>query len=117
MAAIINGKIKSATLVETIVALVLILVLFAIVSTVLIQTTKSNYTAEQLHAKWAIQQYVLHTDSSRAFFEETIQSGDLLISRKITNQEKYPGAIVLNFVAINKEKKQVGSQNIVYAVK
>lgn len=117
MVAIMSIKIKSATLVETIVALVLILALFAIVTTVILQTTKSAYSEEELYARQAIQEYVLNTDSAKAFFNEAIQKGALIIKREVITTERYPGAVVLHFVANNSAEKKIASKEVVLSLK
>ena len=87
MAAIIQYKQRSATLVETIVALSVSLVIFGITVAIFLQVTASSPSMQRLKAQSLLETYILRTETNKEFFDEERESQGMRIRREIVNPQ------------------------------
>jgi outer membrane PBP1 activator LpoA protein len=116
------GKIKfkrypAATLVETIVALVIILALFGIASTVLIQTNKVSYSTKKIKADYFIDQFARETDQQKSFSDNQIEMDLFTIKKKIDENKFQQKVVLMRFSAIDKNGRLVTYQNRIFRLK
>ena len=80
-------RVRAATLVETIIAMLIILVLTGITVTVLVQVTNSGYSIRRLKAATLIDRYISETELQKSFFDEEISEGDFIIRKQVTESD------------------------------
>jgi hypothetical protein len=100
-------KVKGATLIETIVAMVIILVVFVISSMVFVQIAQSS-SPLNIKAKKMMEVYIEETTSSQIFTDEEISRGEFLFKRQII--ENNGRNVKCNFAAYNKNHQLIGQQ-------
>jgi hypothetical protein len=76
-------KIKSATILETVIALTIILVIFSIASTILVNTTISSIPVQKIKGREILKLYSAKTKLEKAFFDEEIKEGEFIINRQV----------------------------------
>ncbi len=113
------GKIKitrlsSATLVETIVALVIILVLFAITATVLMQTTATSFSVKKLKAVQLIDRFADETEKDKSFFSDDKIEGLFTLQKRVEENDFKKKVLVVKFLVVDNNGKLVSYQNRIF---
>jgi hypothetical protein len=75
------AKLKSSTILETIVALVIILAFFGIATTVFVRVTATSMSTTKLRAEQLLKVYAEKTARERLFFDEEVIQEDLRLQR------------------------------------
>lgn len=107
-------KIQSATLVETIVALVIILVVFAITAVVLIQTNTTSFSVKELKAVQLINQFADETEKDKSFFSDDKSAGLFILHKKIEENVFKEKVVVIKFSVTDNNGKLVSYQNRIF---
>jgi hypothetical protein len=102
-----NIKLKAATLVETIIALVIILVIFGIVTTFLVQVSLNSFSLQPARAAQLFNSYAAATDEKKSFFDEEIEQEGLIINREMIDDHPLPGLVHIKFRVYDKNRKQI----------
>lgn len=76
-------KIKGTTILETVVAMVIILIIFSIASTILINTTLSGVSFEKIKGRELLKLYSAKSKQEKSFFNEEIKEGEFILKREI----------------------------------
>ena len=83
MGKLITDKVKAATLVETIVALVIILVITGITVTVFVRVTATGFSMKQMRAASLLNRYSMETKKQKSYFDEEFREGDFLVKKQV----------------------------------
>ena len=110
-------RLPSATLVETIVALVLIMLIFGIATTVLIQTNKSSFSSKKIKADNFIDQYAAETDVEKSFFDDQKEVSSFTIQKKIEENKSGQKVVFIKFSVIDYNGKLITYQNRIFRLK
>ena len=116
------GKIKlirfsAATLVETIVALVIIMTVFGIAATVLIQTNTTSFSTKKIKADNFIEQFARETVSEKSFFDDQKDLNLFTLQKKIEENRFDQETIFVKFSAFDKNGKLISYQNRIFKLK
>lgn len=116
------GKIKwirlsSATLVETIIAMVLILVIFGITTTVLMQTGNVSLSTKEIRARYAVNKYALQTEKEKSFFDEQKEVSLFTIQKRIQESKFNKNLVVVQFSVIDPNGNLINSQKRIFRIK
>jgi hypothetical protein len=113
MAAIINKRVSGTTIVETIVALVIILALFGIAVTVVVQVTAQSATSVKLKAAQAINEYALNTARHKSFVSEEIVVDGLAIAKEVSPY-RYDNVLAVTFTVYDKNRQILQAEKRLY---
>lgn len=83
MGKIIHKRLAAATIIETIVAMVIILVLFGITTTVLVQTSVRSFSIKRIKAAQLVNTCFVKTNNEKAFFNEEIKMDEFVIKKEV----------------------------------
>jgi len=111
-----HKRLSAATIVETIVALVIILVLFGITTTLVVQITTSSFSVKKIKAGQLIQQYAVQTGKEKAFFDEEWVRDEFSVQRAVVEYGKRPNLVAVTFSVYN-NKQLVSRQQRLYRLK
>ena len=100
-------RLKAATLIETIVALVIILVIFGIVTTFLVQISVNSFSLQHIKASQLVNIYANKTAEEKSFFDEQIEQDNLIIKRQIITDYSNPNLVHLKFMVYERGGKLV----------
>jgi Tfp pilus assembly protein PilV len=117
MAGIRPKRLAASTLLETIVALVIILVIFGIVTGFLGQTTQSSFSARKIRANQLLNRYAEETDAQKSFFDEEQQHDDLLLKRRMVDDQNVKMVVRIDFSATDEQHRVVSSQQRLFYIK
>jgi len=109
-------KYPAATLVETIVASVIILIVFGIATMVLVQTSKTNYSTKKIRADYLIDQFAYETDQQKNFSDDEKQTDVFTLIKKIETHSFGQNVVVAKFSAIDKNGLLVSYQNRIFCL-
>jgi hypothetical protein len=86
----INTSLKSSTILETIVALVIILTIFGIATVVFVRTTATSMSTSKLAAQQLLSAYAASTEQQRQFFNDDRRVGPFEIRRTVSASSNLP---------------------------
>lgn len=104
----LNRKIKASGLLETLIAIVLIVVSFGVASMILINLLQSDNGREKLHAAIELESVLSETLKTSAFIDGTEERHHLKVIKKV---ESYKGSAYLyqlTLIAKNNHDETVG---------
>jgi Tfp pilus assembly protein PilV len=115
------GKLKQSgvdafSLPETIVALVIILAVFAIATMVLAGTGRTGLTAQQLNAANVLRQFAEKTQASRLFLTDSASVGDFRVYRVVSTYPGYDSLLDIHYYITDQNQKRLADwQSLVRA--
>ena len=107
-------RLGSATLVETIIALVIILVIFAITAVVLIQTNSTSFSIKKLKAAQLIDQFADETGKDKSFFSDEKVVDLFKLQKKVEENSFKEKVVVVKFSVIDNNGKLINYQNRIF---
>lgn len=104
---VINTKAKASTMIEALVAMVIILGAFVVTCMIYVNITTSDHNRQKLNAQLLISEMMIKTRQDKSYIDEKTETATLIIEKTVS---KYPNAENLNQVnikATNKEGKLI----------
>jgi hypothetical protein len=117
MGKIINKRISAATLIETIIALVIILTITGITVTVFVQVTMAGFSTKKLKAAAMIDRQVVSTRYKKTFFDEEFREQNLVLRKQVLESGHSENISRINFSVYDEEGVLIEAQNIYYLIK
>jgi hypothetical protein len=116
------GKIKlirlsAATLVETIIALVIIMAVFGITAIVLIQTNTTSFSVKKIKADNFINQFANETEYAKSFFDDQKELGSFIVQKKIEENRFDLSVEFIKFSVFDRNGKLISYQNRIFKSK
>jgi hypothetical protein len=114
--AILKRKIQATTIVETIVALLLVFISFGIGISVYLNIMRTDALVLKTKAATVLERIMKETKQEDRFIDENIEEGILTISKKISKYDaKIEGLYILSLEAVNPENRVIHSlKELVY---
>lgn len=105
MASVKSVKVSASTLIETIISMVIILAIFGIVTTFLVQiSSKSSWEAKIIPEQMLLQ-YEHETEFNHTYFDEMIRYNSFLIRRETINTGYVVNVIKVRFSIYDENNK------------
>jgi hypothetical protein len=92
-----TSRFHSNSILEVLVALVIITVIFGIATTIVIRVTVSSRSETQMSAEQLLKAYAENTERNRLFFSEHITRGAFRIERISTPGKEYPNLLQIRY--------------------
>ena len=100
-------KLKAATLLESLVAMVVVMVCFGITSMIYNNVLRSDSKRIKLKAHLLLNDISIKTKKEKIFLDEDIQRDGILIRKRIKNYKEISGLSELDLTAFYNESKPV----------
>jgi uncharacterized membrane protein len=114
MGKIVNKRLAAATIIETVVAMVIILVLFAITTTVLVQTSLRSFSIKRIKAAQLVNTCFVKTANEKSFFNEQIAMDEYLIKKEVQQYGRNNNVLAIRIiVADNNNTELVSEQRLI----
>ncbi len=107
---------KASTLLETLVAMVIIMLCFSIGTMVYVNVITSENMVQKVHANIVLQNLALKIKNENEFLDSEMEMDDFFIKRKINNYQFSDNLIHLSLLAYQKNGKLVASHNEIILV-
>jgi len=117
MGKLMQPKLRSATLIETIVALVIIVAVTGLTVMVFVQVTTSGYSIRQTRAGGLIEKYVSETQQQRTFVDEEFQEEEFVIRKQILPHAYSKELVWVKISILDRENKPLKHQNMFLLLK
>ena len=109
----LNTKIQAFTILESMVAIVIVMIVFALSSVVIINISSSGITKEKQHAYTLVQQLRAETLHQNRFIDETIELDNLRLEKTLLEYHVSNELKVLQIIAFKNDKKLFESKELV----
>lgn len=107
MTPVANHKIKSASLLEVVVALVVIFAVFAIATSLYINVISSSANLQQSRLGFEIERLASETKRDQSWIDSKIEIGNYVVEKTVKPYQNRKGVVQLGFVARNANQKVV----------
>jgi hypothetical protein len=105
MGRLINSKLKAFTLLETMVALVIIFTVFGITTAVITQTALHGISIRKLRAESLLNEYAGRTIRQKEFFNAEERRDDFLLRREMTLYPGYDSLLCIHYYIYNPDRQ------------
>lgn len=102
-------KLKASTLVESLVAMVILSIVFAVGLVTYLNTVKSSVTFQMVKARAMLRENAIDAYRNKKLFDEVIEKDGITITKTISNYPASDNLIILELEAENAEKRKLGS--------
>lgn len=117
MGKIINKRVPAATIVETVVAMVIILVMFGITTSVLVQTSLHSFSVKKIKAAHIINDYFSKTAEENLFFNEEVAKDGFVVKKEIENYRQNGQVIAITVSVLDNNSDVIQVQKRLFRVK
>lgn len=107
-------KVKASTLVETMVAMVLLCIVMGISMVIFLQSTSSSLNYEKVRASILVQNTIEETRSSFSFSDSEVEVENITLVKSVTPYEGQESLVQVEIVAINSENKVLASTYAIF---
>lgn len=104
-------KIKASTILETVVALVIILAIFSIATSIFINTAKVSVSIQKIKAREFLKVYAQKTKDEKLFYDEEQKEEDLIVKRELISNYKETSLITFRFSVYDINEVELASWN------
>jgi hypothetical protein len=102
-----KNRIKASSLFETIVALMVIMIVFGIAMTIYVNVMKNSSSLAELKASLRLEEIARETKDGKKYFNESFETEGVQIEKKISVYKGREGIILLEIVAFDPLKKRL----------
>jgi len=102
--------IKSATIIEVILALVIIMLTMGIALMIYLNITNSKYTMQKFNAHLLINDISINIIKNKKYLDEVIEKKELVINKSIIPYKGIPNLSVLHLAVLDKHKKKLAER-------
>jgi len=108
-----NIKLSSATLVETIVALVIVLVLTGITVTIFVQVTTTGYSSQMAKADALLSNHISAQQATNVFDDEEFHSNGMILKKEVIKMEDNDKFVRVKLSVYDLANNLIKSQDII----
>lgn len=109
--ALLKKKIKGATLIESLIAMAVIMLCFGIATTVYVNVISSGNQLQKLKSQLLLKKIAVETKQSRLFLDEKISFDEIVVQKKIILYSGLKNIVQLNLKAYSKTGKLLSEYN------
>ena len=110
MGKIANKRLSAATIVETLVAMVIILVVFGITTTVLVQTSVSSFSVKKIKAAQLVNTLFAKSINEKAFFSEEVNLDGWVIKKDVQPYYRNNNVLAIRITVLDNDSKELDKE-------
>lgn len=103
-------KAKSSSLLETIVAMVIIMVVFSISIMIYVNITSSTFSLQKIKTDLLLQRLSVTTLEKKTYFDETIEYEIITIDKQIQKYNDIDDILLMTLTAYNKQQDTIAQR-------
>lgn len=104
------SRIKASSLLETIIALMVIMIVFGIAMTIYVNVMKNSTSLSELKASLKLEELARETKEKKSYFDESFNDESTLIEKKVKKYNDREGLLLLDFQAYDKTNKRLAER-------
>jgi hypothetical protein len=114
--ALLKIKIKGSTLIETLIAIIVTVIITGMAMTFFVQVYKSDNRHLQLVTFLKLKELMIETQKEQRYFDEKYSFDSFTINKTVTSYQNIPDVLEISLVAFNASGKKIEEiKQIVYA--
>ena len=116
--ALLNQKLKAATLVEALMALVIVMICFVIGSMIYVNVINSDNNRQEIKANLILNETALKTKEEKKFIDEKIEIGNenLIIQKTVILYKNIENLNLLTLIASDKKGRVIAQRKELIAI-
>ncbi len=103
MVRVTKRKIKASSLLETIVAMVILVAVFTIAIMIFVNVTATGFNFQKIHANNLLKNLSRQTVKEMKLYDENLEVNNILVVKKVSKYQEQKGLFVLELSAFNKD--------------
>ncbi len=107
----LSHKIQASTLVETIVAMLIITITFSMAFLIILNISKNSNNSLRTKAYFATSNVMVQTVSEKEYYDQDFTFGNITVKRIVSEYEKYDELFQINYSAYNSRNQKLFEQN------
>jgi len=111
MAAIVSLKIKASSILETLVALTILLVIFGIATTIFVQVSLNSGSEKKLKAEQLLNEFAKSTKDEQSYFDDEVKRGDFILQKKVETFHDNPVVFSIHYLIYDANNKLLEDWN------
>ncbi|MCR6641070.1 MAG: hypothetical protein NVV82_19280 [Sporocytophaga sp.] len=111
MAELIQQKIKASSLIEVVVAMVVMVITFGVGMMIYHNILRSGINLQNVKAEMLLSKISEETIRSRSYFDEDINEGELIVRKKVGKYQNNALLLLLEIQVYSKEEKLLAESN------
>ena len=115
--ALLTKKIKGSTLIEVLVAMIIVMVSFGIAMAIFMNISSSGNHAQQLKAQLLLNKAAIRTKAENSFIDEISEGESIIINKTVTSYNGIPGLNLLLLQAFDINGKKIAERKELVIVK
>lgn len=100
----------ASSILEVVVALVLVMIIFGISMTLLANVSRSGVSLQQFKGTLLLNELYTSTKDGKTFYDEEINEGGNVIHKKVSKYNKMPHLMLLELEIVNPEGRQLAQR-------
>lgn len=109
--ALLNTKLKGTTLIESLIAMVVVMLCFGIATTVYVNVITSGNQVQKLKSQLLLKKIASETKQNRLFLDKKTSSDEIIVEKKIIQYGGMKNLLQLNLKAYTKNEKLLSEYN------
>jgi hypothetical protein len=105
----LSGRINASSLFETIVALMIIVLVFGIAMTIYVNVLRNSSSLAELKASQRLEKIAYETVTEKKYFDETITEEGIVFEKHIAPYNNIQGLLLLELQAYDESKRILAS--------
>ena len=107
---LIHRRVKASSLIETIVAMMIVMLVFFVAMSIYVNVLRNSISLSELSAAQQLQTLAQETIKNKSYFNETIDTETLTITKSCGNYGSYSELFLLNIEAQDKSGRIVATR-------
>ena len=103
-------KVKSSSLLETIIAMVIIMVVFGISIMIYVNITSSTFSTQKIKTDLLLKQLAITTLEKKSYFDETIEYEIITIDKQVQKYNDTDDVLLMTLTAYNKQQDTIAQR-------
>lgn len=109
--ALLTKKIPGATLIEALIAMVIVMLSFGIAITVYVNVISSGNQSQKLKCQFLLKKIAIETKQNHLFLDEKISSDEITVQKTVTPYSGNKNILQLNLKAYSPNEKLLSEYN------
>lgn len=109
--ALLRKKIKASTLVESMIAMVVVMVSFGIATAVYVSVLSSSDEMQKLKSRTILQKLAIEIRQNHLFLDERTSIDDIIVEKKVVSYNNQKNLFQLKLIAFDQNEKKLAEYN------
>ena len=115
--ALLTKKVKASTLIEVMVAMIIVMISFGIAMIIYINVTRSDNQVQKLKVQLLLNETAIKTSNENSFMDEKTETDGIFVNKTVNSYNGIPGLNFLLLEAFDANGKKIAERKELVIVK